>query len=51
MSDRSRWFVPTEWLAGRLDDPDIVVIGTSGWAPEGYEYEEGWRFARHDSYA
>ena len=33
MSDRSRWFVPTEWLAGRLDDPDIVVIDGSWHLP------------------
>jgi thiosulfate/3-mercaptopyruvate sulfurtransferase len=29
MSDRSRWFVSTEWLAGHLDDADVVVIDGS----------------------
>lgn len=26
MSDRSRWFVSTGWLADHLDDPDVVVV-------------------------
>ncbi len=26
MTDRSRWFVSTEWLAGHLDDPNVVVV-------------------------
>jgi thiosulfate/3-mercaptopyruvate sulfurtransferase len=26
MSDRSRWFVSTGWLADRLDDPNVVVV-------------------------
>ena len=26
MSDRSRWFVSTDWLAAHLDDPDVVII-------------------------
>lgn len=26
MSDRSRWFVSTEWLAAHLDDPDVVIV-------------------------
>jgi thiosulfate/3-mercaptopyruvate sulfurtransferase len=26
MADRSRWFVSTEWLAGHLGDPHVVVV-------------------------
>lgn len=29
MSDRSRWFVSTEWLAAHRDDPDVVVVDGS----------------------
>jgi len=29
MTDRSRWFVSTEWLAGHLDDPGVVVVDGS----------------------
>lgn len=29
MTDRSHWFVSTEWLAGHLDDPDVVVVDGS----------------------
>ena len=29
MTDRSRWFVSTEWLAGHLDDPDVVIVDGS----------------------
>lgn len=33
MTDRSRWFVSTEWLAGHLDDPDVVVVDGSWHLP------------------
>jgi thiosulfate/3-mercaptopyruvate sulfurtransferase len=26
MTDRSKWFVSTEWLAAHLDDPDVAVV-------------------------
>jgi thiosulfate/3-mercaptopyruvate sulfurtransferase len=26
MTNRSHWFVSTEWLAGHLDDPNVVVV-------------------------
>jgi thiosulfate/3-mercaptopyruvate sulfurtransferase len=29
MSDPSRWFVSTAWLAGRLDDPGVAVVDGS----------------------
>lgn len=29
MSDRSRWFVSTEWLAAHRADPDVVVVDGS----------------------
>lgn len=31
--DRSRWFVTTEWLAGHLDDPDVVIVDGSWHLP------------------
>ncbi|HET7094290.1 MAG TPA: rhodanese-like domain-containing protein, partial [Thermomicrobiales bacterium] len=33
MSDRSQWFVSTEWLAAHLNDPDVVVIDGSWHLP------------------
>lgn len=33
MSDRSRWFVSTDWLAARLADPDVVVVDGSWHLP------------------
>jgi thiosulfate/3-mercaptopyruvate sulfurtransferase len=27
--DRSRWFVPTEWLARHLSDPDVIIVDGS----------------------
>ncbi len=33
MTDRSRWFVSTEWLASHLADPEIVVIDGSWHLP------------------
>jgi thiosulfate/3-mercaptopyruvate sulfurtransferase len=33
MTDRSRWFVSTGWLAERLGDPDVVVIDGSWHLP------------------
>ncbi len=32
-ADRSRWFVSTEWLADRLQAPDIVVVDASWYLP------------------
>jgi thiosulfate/3-mercaptopyruvate sulfurtransferase len=32
-SDRSRWFVSTEWLADHLSAPDIVVVDASWYLP------------------
>jgi len=29
MTDRSRWFVSTEWLGGHLDDGDVVMVDGS----------------------
>jgi thiosulfate/3-mercaptopyruvate sulfurtransferase len=29
MEDRSRWFVPTDWLAAHLDDPNVVILDGS----------------------
>jgi thiosulfate/3-mercaptopyruvate sulfurtransferase len=29
MADLSRWFVSTDWLAARLDDPDVAVVDGS----------------------
>ena len=26
MSDRSQWFVSTEWLASHLADPDVAIV-------------------------
>lgn len=33
MTDRSRWFVSTEWLAAHLDDPDVVIVDGSWHLP------------------
>jgi len=33
MTDRSRWFVSTEWLAAHLDDPDLVIVDGSWHLP------------------
>jgi thiosulfate/3-mercaptopyruvate sulfurtransferase len=33
MTDLSRWFVSTEWLAARLDDPAIVIVDGSWHLP------------------
>lgn len=33
MSDRSRWFVTTEWLAGHLDDPSVILLDGSWYLP------------------
>lgn len=33
MTDRSRWFVETSWLAGVLGDPDIVIVDGSWYLP------------------
>lgn len=33
MTDRSRWFFPTEWLAAHLDDPDVVIVDGSWHLP------------------
>lgn len=32
-ADRSRWFVPTGWLASHLDDPGVVVVDGSWHLP------------------
>jgi thiosulfate/3-mercaptopyruvate sulfurtransferase len=32
-ADRSRWFVSTDWLAGNLDDPRVVVVDGSWHLP------------------
>ena len=29
MTDRSHWFVSTDWLAEHLDDPDVVIVDGS----------------------
>ena len=45
MTDRSRWFVSTEWLAAHLDDPDVVIVDGSWHLPgtrdPRKEYEAG----------
>jgi thiosulfate/3-mercaptopyruvate sulfurtransferase len=33
MTDRSRWFVSTDWLAAHLDDPDIAIVDGSWHLP------------------
>jgi thiosulfate/3-mercaptopyruvate sulfurtransferase len=33
VSDRSRWFVSTDWLAGLLADPGVVVVDSSWHLP------------------
>lgn len=33
MTERSRWFVSTDWLAAHLDDPDVVIIDGSWHLP------------------
>lgn len=33
MTDRSRWFVSTDWLATHLDDPDVVIVDGSWHLP------------------
>jgi thiosulfate/3-mercaptopyruvate sulfurtransferase len=33
MSDRSRWFVTTEWLAEHLADPSVIVLDGSWYLP------------------
>ena len=33
MIDRSRWFVPTDWLATHLDDPDVAIVDGSWHLP------------------
>jgi len=33
MTDRSAWFVSTDWLADHLDDPDVIVIDGSWHLP------------------
>lgn len=33
MSDRSRWFVTTDWLAQHLDDPSVIVLDSSWFLP------------------
>jgi thiosulfate/3-mercaptopyruvate sulfurtransferase len=33
MSDRSRWFVATDWLAARLGDPSVAIIDASWYLP------------------
>jgi len=32
-TDRSRWFVSTEWLAGHLNAPDIAIVDASWYLP------------------
>ena len=46
MSDRSRWFVPTAWLANHLADPDIAIVDGTWYLPGSgrdarAEYEAG----------
>lgn len=33
MTDRSRWFVSTDWLAAHLDDPDVAIVDGSWHLP------------------
>jgi len=33
MTDRSNWFVSTDWLAGRLGDPDVAIVDGSWHLP------------------
>jgi thiosulfate/3-mercaptopyruvate sulfurtransferase len=33
MSDRSRWFVTTEWLASHLGDPSVAILDASWYLP------------------
>lgn len=33
MTDRSRWFVSTDWLAAHLDDPNVVIVDGSWHLP------------------
>ncbi len=33
MSDRSRWFVTTDWLSKHLDDPSVILLDGSWYLP------------------
>ncbi len=60
MTDRSRWFVSTDWLAAHLDDPNIVIVdgswhlptsGRSGRAEYGKQHIPGAVFFDIDAVA